>query len=84
MVTQSCGEVKRRLNRRLVQRLPAIDAVHGDLPRHHQRSEQHGRSLRVGQRTLGLDPALELPMQTFDGSTYTLTVVRKDFHCRGG
>ena len=67
MVTQSCGEVKRLLDRGLVQRLPAIDAVHGDLPRRHQRPEQHGCGFRVGQRALGLDPALELPVQTFDG-----------------
>ena len=82
MVAQSGGEVNRLLDRRLVQRLPAIDAAHGDLPRGHQRPEQHGRGLRVGQGAWGLDPALELPVQPFDGSTYTLTVVRKDLHCR--
>ncbi len=81
MVTQSCGEVKRLLDRGLVEGLPAIDLAHGDLPRGHQGPEQHGRRFRVGQRALGLDPALELPVQAFDGSTYTLTVVRKDFHC---
>ena len=84
MVTQSCGEVKRLLDQRLVQSLPAIDPSHSDLPRRHQGPEQHGRRFRVGQGALGLYPALELPVQAFDGSTYTLTVVRKDFHCRGG
>ena len=71
-------------DRGLVQCLPAIDPPHGDLARRHQRPEQHGRGLRVGQGALGLDPALELPVQPFDGSTYTLTVVRKDLHCSGG
>ena len=84
MVTQSCGEVKRLLDRGLVQRLPAVDPPHGDLPGGHQGPEQHGRRFRVGQRALGLDPPFELSVQTFDGSTYTLTVVRKDFHCPGG
>jgi len=67
MFTQSCGEVKRRLDRRLIQRLPTIDPAHGDLPRRHQRPEQHGRRFRVGQRALSLNTALELPVQTFDG-----------------
>jgi hypothetical protein len=31
MVTQSCGEVKRLLDRGLVEGLPAIDAAHVDL-----------------------------------------------------
>ncbi len=84
MVTQSCGEVKRLLDRGVIEGLPAIDAAHGDLLRGHQRPEQHGRGFRVGQGALGLDPALELPVQPFDGSTYTLTVVRKDLHCAGG
>ncbi len=84
MAAQSGGEVNRLLDRRMVERLPAIDAAQGDLPRGHQGSEQQGRRFRVGQRALGLHPALELPVQVFDGSTYTLTVVRKDFHCCGG
>ena len=67
MVAQSGGEVNRLLDRRLVQRLPAIDAAHGDLARGHQGPEQHGRRFRVGQRALGLHPALELPVQAFDG-----------------
>ncbi len=84
MVAQSGGEVNRLLDRRLIQSLPAIDPPHSDLPGGHQGPEQHGRCFRVGQRALGLDTALELAVQTFDGSTYTLTVVRKDFHCWGG
>ena len=67
MVAQSGSEVNRLLDWRLVQRLPAIDAAHGDLPRGHQGPEQHGRRFRVGQRALGLNPALELPVQAFDG-----------------
>ncbi len=84
MVAQSGGEVNRLLDRRLVERFPAIDAAQGDLPRGHQGPEQHGRRVRVGQRALGLHPALELSVQAVGGSTYTLTVVRKDFHCCGG
>jgi len=61
MVAQSGGEVNRRLDRRLVECLPATDAAHGDLPRGHQGPEQHGRRFRVGQGALGLHPALELP-----------------------
>ncbi len=67
MVAQSGGEVNRLLDRRLVECLPAADAAHGDLPRGHQGPEQHGRHFRVGQRALGLHPALELPVQAFDG-----------------
>ena len=64
MFTQSCGEVKRRLDRRLIQRLPTIDPAHGDLPRRHQRPEQHGRRFRVGQQDTALFPTIwekELP-----------------------
>ncbi len=50
MVTQSGGGVNRLLDRRLVQRFPAIDAAHGVLPRGHQDPEQHCRRFRVGQR----------------------------------
>ncbi len=67
MVTQSRGAFKRLLERRLVQRLPAIDSAPGDLPRGHQGPKRHGRRFRVGQGALGLDPALELAVQTFDG-----------------
>ncbi len=67
MVAQSGGEVNQLLDRRLVQRLPAIDAAHGDLPRGHQGPQQHGRRFRVGQRALGLHPAPELSVQAFDG-----------------
>ena len=41
----SCGEVKRLLDRGLVQRLPTFDPPHGDLPGGHQGSEQHGRPM---------------------------------------
>ena len=67
MVAQSSGEVNRLLDRRLVQRLPATDAAHGDLPRGHQGPEQHGRRFRVGQCALGLHPALELPVRRLLG-----------------
>ncbi len=50
MVTQSGSGVNRLLDRRLVQRFPAIDAAHGVLPRGHQGPEQHNRRFRVGQR----------------------------------
>jgi hypothetical protein len=48
-------------------RFQAVEPPHGDLPGGHQGPEQHGRRFRVGQRALGLDPALELSVQTFDG-----------------
>ncbi len=63
MVAQSGGEVNRLLDWRLVERFPAIDAAHDDLPRGYQGPAQHGRRFRVGQRALGLHPALELPVQ---------------------
>ena len=50
MVTQSGGGVNRLLDRRLIQRFPAIDAAYGVLPRGHQSPEQHSRRFRVGQR----------------------------------
>ena len=52
MVAQSGGGVNRLLERRLVQRFPAIDAAQGELPRGHLGPEQHGRRVRVGQREL--------------------------------
>ena len=67
MVAQSGGEVNRLVDRRLVECLPATDAAHSDLPRGHQGPEQHGRRFRVGQCALDLHPALELPVQAFDG-----------------
>ncbi len=50
MVTQSGGGVNRLLDRRLVQRFPAIDAAHCDLPRGRQGPEQHDCRIGVGQR----------------------------------
>ena len=67
MVTQLSGEVKRLLDRRLIQSWPANDAAHGDLPLGHLCPEQHDRRVRIGQRPLGLHPALELSVQAFDG-----------------
>ena len=59
MVTQSGGGVNRLLDRRLVQRFPAIDAAHGVLPRGHQGPEQHSRCFRVGQRAFRIQELAE-------------------------
>ena len=62
MVAQSGGEVNRLLDRRLVQRLPAIDAAHGDLPRGQrrlnmlQKGDLHEGFLPSGQVVAGRPP----------------------------
>ncbi len=67
MFIQSCGEVNRLLAGHMLESLPAINPAHGDLARRHQRPEQHGRGFRRRQGALGLDAALELLVQAFEG-----------------
>jgi hypothetical protein len=46
---------------------PAVDPAQGDLARGEQRPQQHRGSLGTGQQALGLDPTLELLVETLDG-----------------
>ena len=61
------GEGNGLIGHRLGERWPAIDLSHRDLARGEQRPEQHGGGVCRGQDGLGLDPALELLVQPFDG-----------------
>jgi hypothetical protein len=67
------------INKRLGERGPAVDFSHSDLARGKQRPEQHGGGVGGGQDGLGLDPALELLVQAFDGvgGSRTLPLARR-------
>ncbi len=59
--------------------VPAVDPPQGDLAAGQQGPKQHAGGFGCGQGALGLDPALELLVQTLDP-----LVVRNDFHWLGG
>src|SRR5262249_8894967 len=61
------GEVNWLINGFCRERFPAIDLAHVDLSRGEQSPEQHGRGVRGRQHGLGLDPTLELLVQSLDG-----------------
>src|SRR5512132_1681368 len=66
-VNGSGGEVNDRVGWFGGKRLPAVDLAHGDLSGREQRPKQHSCGLRRRQDGLGLDAALELLVQPFDG-----------------
>src|SRR6516162_8071655 len=61
------GKINRLVGELLGQGLPAVDFAHCDLTAGEQSPEQHGCGLSRREDCLGLDPALELLMQPFDG-----------------
>src|ERR1700738_4777111 len=65
-ITASCGEVNDLIGRLLGEASPAVHLAHRDLARSQQSPEQHRGSFRGRQDGLGLDPSLELFMQTFN------------------
>jgi hypothetical protein len=64
--SRSCGAVNHLIGRFFSEALPAVHLTHRDLTRSQQSPEQHRRGFRRGQCGSGLDPPLELFVQTFN------------------